>query len=97
MHEKNIAFFQTLMHHSPFRQTLKLGILIGTAEESILILVKLGTLASKHCKYSPVKFANFVKLYFCIMRGKVQSDFEMWLHFSAHNTKVYKFANFTGI
>ena len=39
-------------------------------------------------KFSPVKFANFV--YFCIMRGKVQSEFEMSLHFSAHNTKVYK-------
>ena len=35
-----------------------------------------------------MKFANFV--YFCITRGKEQSDFEMRLHFSARNTKVYK-------
>ena len=35
---------------SPFRQTLELGIFIGTAGKSILNLVKWGSLVAKHCK-----------------------------------------------
>ena len=65
------------MDHSPFRQTLELGIFISAAGKSILNLLNgevwLQNIV-KYAKYSPVKFANFV--YFCIMRGKVSSHLE---------------------
>ena len=66
------------MDHSPIRQTFEVGKFISTAGESIINLVKLGSLVEKYrkmWKYSHVKFANFV--YFCIMRGKALPLFEM--------------------
>ena len=51
------------MDHSPFRQTLELGIFISAAGKSILNLLN-GEVwlqnTVKYAKYSPVKFANFV-------------------------------------
>ena len=79
------------MDHSPFRKNLGIRILTSTAGKSTLNLLNCEVWLQNivRCgKYSPVKFANFV--YFCIMRGILKSDFEMRVHFSAHNTKVYK-------
>ena len=60
----------SLMDHSPFTQTFELATFIGTAQKSILNLIKIWLQNNVKCrKYSPVKFANFV--YFGIMRGKV--------------------------
>ena len=56
------VYVDSLMPHSPFRQTFELGIFISTAGSRVLNLVKWG-------EYSPVKFANIV--YFYIMRGNV--------------------------